>query len=481
MTGLRHAVARWRSPFVTFRALIPEATVRAGVEIERRFSGIEVVLPKTLDLAEIHALLRAVQLGERTFATIGRIKFRRAPWALFASLDEQPPLADDDDFSAAFVRECAKRRDCSLVVNLVRAFLMHYPKGSDFFHHWREEVFRRLEMARRLPCVKLRESVEQSGLLDANGPERLWGQYLASDLEPDQWLKHIGLDGPLVRRGLVEEVFQAGLRVARNGLGSSAWGRAELGRLYKLALFNGDADQELRFAAPHHRIGLLEAMLIPFGEGNPDRSLRPFVRGFVLEHFGDPRLDAARWQGVSDAARRIFHGWLVEDTLEDFFRLLEYVSRHDEVAHRHWRYRKAFWSAYLAKGVIRDAWVVLAPNVDHQARQRLSHEGAAYGKLRAGAGVLRNHAVLILCIERLVITEWSHTGKYRIWLEGAGQKRQPPALYRPEYNRAELTAEPEHEGSHTGSERGRWQGKLSDYIRKRIGVRVTHQQFMPRT
>jgi hypothetical protein len=41
--------------------------------------------------------------------------------------------------------------------------------------------------------------------------------------------------------------------------------------------------------------------------------------------------------------------------LEDFFRVLDETAQDS-----HWKYRKAFWSAYLRRDVIVDAWATSA-------------------------------------------------------------------------------------------------------------------------
>ena len=44
--------------------------------------------------------------------------------------------------------------------------------------------------------------------------------------------------------------------------------------------------------------------------------------------------------------------WLARASLDVFFKLIE-----EHALEAHWRYRQAFWLAYLQKGIISDAWL----------------------------------------------------------------------------------------------------------------------------
>ena len=61
----------------------------------------------------------------------------------------------------------------------------------------------------------------------------------------------------------------------------------------------------------------------------------------------DPRLTQSGWTSVSPAAKDVMLRWMVSASLEDFFALIARRAQED-----HWRYRKAFWSAYLKRDYI---------------------------------------------------------------------------------------------------------------------------------
>jgi hypothetical protein len=168
------------------------------------------------------------------------------------------------------------------------------------------------------------------------------------------------------------------------------------------------------------------------------------------------------------------YGWLSEIVLEDFFRLLDYSAKYDSDADRQWKYRKAFWSACLRNGLIDNAWVALGRKVAESAEYFLEGKKNIYAEIY-GTGVQGHHAVLILQISNMIITEWSHSGKYRFWDEG---HPDCPKLYRSSYVRDDVVANPDFEGIHYAASRGTWQGEVADYIRSQTGVNLTFNEYM---
>jgi hypothetical protein len=169
--------------------------------------------------------------------------------------------------------------------------------------------------------------------------------------------------------------------------------------------------------------------------------------------------------------------WLVENTLEDFFRLVsESAGGNDRDADRQWPYRRAFWEAYLDGGHIVDAWVVLGEYVQRDAQRVFGNQGIGYGKLLRGYNVKHYHAVLILKIGDLVITEWSHMGKYRVWHD---DNRNAPKFYLPEYTRNDLVTQPDFDGSHMGADYGKWQGNLANHVANWTGIAIHFNDYMP--
>jgi hypothetical protein len=238
--------------------------------------------------------------------------------------------------------------------------------------------------------------------------------------------------------------------------------------------------QELR--GPIAR-GLLGAWL----DGGPEPlvPLRDRVRDFLLAKLGDPRTRPAHWTPVGEEATALMRRWLTGATLDAFFDLIdEYALDHQ------WRYRKAFWSAYLERGFIEDAWLALGPAVRLAARTIRDLAGA-YAQLDGAAGD-PNQSVLLMRIGPLVLCEWSHNGKLRAWPRDWANA---PALYQERYAREALRTQglpfpPNPENGkggaadgmgliHGGSANGLWQGSAAELIARRAGIRLGREDWMP--
>jgi len=174
--------------------------------------------------------------------------------------------------------------------------------------------------------------------------------------------------------------------------------------------------------------------------------------------------------------------WLVEDTIEAFFQLIQYVSRGNSDLERQWPYREKFWNSYLHRGVVQGAWVVLSPNIDPQALRMLKLDRDGYGMFSSNSGLLHNHVALILRIGNLVITDWNYNGKYRVWNEDIADPEQSPKLYKNTYmHKDRLISGAQFDGAHHATENYTWQKTLSKYISDKAGITMPEREYRLRS
>lgn len=166
----------------------------------------------------------------------------------------------------------------------------------------------------------------------------------------------------------------------------------------------------LRFG--HLKVPIAVALLKPFAKQKAPERARELVGNFLCQTIGDPRIHRRHWHDIPEEVRNVLLRWLVGDSLEDFFRVLDRTA-----LDRHWVYRRAFWLAYFDRELIDDAWIVVDPAAAPILRRNFAGEVRA-GRLRRGANVQVNHSVLLLCIRGVTIAEWSHNGKCRVWRRG---------------------------------------------------------------
>ncbi|WP_339854366.1 EH signature domain-containing protein [Porticoccus hydrocarbonoclasticus] len=433
-------------------------------------------IPSKFDLEETYNELIRCSDHWGTLANLPLKHIKRAPWVIFSDqVEGQTPLIERGDFISHYLRVLEERRSNGATLSLASAFLMHYPIHSNHFSQLCRWLAQKVETLTNPRGKRLYSRHQSYRLFDEDGA-RAFGSQLFQSMSPGVLLDEAGFNGLAGGQGFAR--YSAGVLIAlySRQLKEGKLDQEHLDIWLRFLGESTDGEKRLRYTSLRKMI--VHALLKPFIEKDPDGELKERIQEFLLKYFDDPRLSRSRWQGVDELAIEVMFRWLVRSTLQDFFRVVREGSRYDSDADRMWPYREAFWSAYLDKGVIDDAWVVLGDEIAQRAREFLRENAGAYGKLKRGDGARSTHAVLILRVGDLVISEWSHTGKYRAWMHG---NQYAPRFYvsNRAYRRLELVARPEFEGSHHGAENGTWQRKLADLIAENTGIRITRMEYMP--
>ncbi len=209
----------------------------------------------------------------------------------------------------------------------------------------------------------------------------------------------------------------------------------------------------------------------------PSNRLRDKVLTYLRQYLGDPRIERNRWAGASDETRQTVRTWLSALSLDAFFDVVGRFAGNAGMGQQ-WAARKAFWSACLKAGHIKDSWLVLGDNVARAVSDNENLRGS-YGRLR---DTDPNRSVLLIQIGDLVFSEWTYNGKLRAWNTGA---RNAPRLFRAHYEREEITGDglqfpppqdkqylkisgPDGIPHYKGEEV--WQGRTAALLRLREGI-----------
>jgi hypothetical protein len=251
---------------------------------------------------------------------------------------------------------------------------------------------------------------------------------------------------------------------------------AAIDTLMDWATHDGDPEQgRIRLRYPDMVGSIVNALLLPWLSQAPDKDIERKVRNFVIAAIGDPRfaISSAQWSDVDRSAREVLIGWLTRASVVQFFEIVsQTMSKPDEK--RMWKYRRKFWSAYLPH--ISNAWVAFGVEGEHLARQMAARTQDSsfkqFGRLNGSAQ--STHAVLIVTIGDLVIAEWSHSGKCRMWPRGHPQAPRP---YQPDYNAYDLRWSDWWEQSHHGNETYGWQRKFEQKIRHETGIKMRFSDY----
>ena len=426
--------------------------------------------PDQFDLRIEYEKARAAYETDVSVDHLSKRTLRMIPWLLFSPPDEAlTPLADIPGFLNSYLQTIYSTGYEKCWCILFYILMLKYPVSHSLFPGLLISVRNGLSVAHEEKGKNLYTKSQQFYLLAQDGPDSFIHNN-SYEKSFNQSLSLAGLTGELQTGQFAFYAYKEWLGVIQQQIQSTT---NPLEFIQQVLTDSVTEDHQFIFASCKN--ALVEALLLPFANRSASDAIRKLLKEFIFLHFKDPRMDSSRWVNISTKAKDVFLSWLVESTLHSFFQLLDYVSRSDATADRHWTYRKAFWSAYLRHGMIDEAWLVLGPDAYDNAKHFLSDE-TEYGRfIRGGGVVLPNHSTLIIRIGSLVITEWSHVGSYRLW---QSFHDRTPKFYKVYYKRSDLVTLPMIEDAHRGSENGNWQNKLARTIQDHTGIEVSSHEYM---
>jgi hypothetical protein len=427
-------------------------------KLEAKFTD-GVAVPTAEDIAvTAERLSSSVSIDSTDQLT--RKDWKKAAWCLWF---KDNPLAQNSYFLSRYLDNLDSWRRRSLVKPLIIAYLQDFSEGQPGI----DLVARRLQRIVDNWEWAWRERSREFQLFDPKKAPAIISQIcLNPDTSLEDTLRAAGISGgQLSSGGMAEAAFEKSLLRLVRSFEEAGQSSSTLERILEWASDSG----EIRF--PNQKVYLAEALLRPWFDRTPDDDTKSRIEEFLLRHYGDPRLRPGEWQGVSDDARRVLMKWLAEAALEQF---LDIVDRF--AVERMWKYRRAFWSAYMGLGYIPEAWVVFAK---HGAKEvsRVFDKKAIFGRID-GSGVDPAHAVLLMKMGGLTIADWSHNGKCHIWLPG---NRNAPNLYERSYDRDDFVVGSDNDGGtiHSSAQGGFWQGRVANFIQINTGISIPRTQYMP--
>lgn len=458
--SLRSELARvWRpSPLATAS---PKLVKTAIADIERLWGERPPRQPEPFALGKIHRAIWTSWHGPAKLQDVGRHDLKWLPYVVYRPLDGAPCLAADPDFAReflAFLDAETRRLPPALWVTL-----RDYPASMPTFPVLLTGLAGKLLSSRVWSARVWQQRHENYRLFDPAGPEALAESLLkVGGSKVEDILAGAGLIGDLSSGGFIRAVHRQLLAKLTN---SPQRGMLEANVLTRPFEFMEVDRHKLKLEDMAAEIA--DALLVPCSGQATHPATRHSIQDFLLRHLDDPRVFPQKWQRVSDEGRAVMLRWLVEATLEDFFRL---IGRYAWMPH--WQYRHAFWHAYFRAGVISDACVVLGDEARAAARDVFRQQAVQFGRFSGGAQ--RDHSVLLLRIGNLVVAEWSHNGACRVW---DADDSIAPKLHELRYDGTQLKTGADHEQRHHASETYTWQRQLADYIRRETGIVVYQRDY----
>lgn len=379
----------------------------------------------------------------------------------------ESPLAGDNGFLKDFLNSCDNKIKKSLCRVLIWIYLFNYGSnkiGISILGKWLEKAVVTWDWHwsdKQKTFNLFGNDTAHSYIADA---------VLLDTHDINDTLTFCGIGGNLQSAGMASAAFGDAYRkfktIAKNS--DSKYVFSYLNRLLTWACVDGET-----FNYPSLKIPFIECLLLPWISITPNPDIKTKIQSFLIDCFGDPRLGKTSWNGVNEEAMRVIRGWLVESSLKQFLDVV------DELAVEHqWQYRRKFWLAYFNKNHISDAWVAFANNGEYKAleiaKRTNDNSWLSFGEFD-GSGD-QNHAVLILRIGDVIIADYSHNGKCRIWNRG---NKKAPTPYASRYGHADLMyGNADSEYRHVGSPNHVWQGRVADKIAETTGIRLNEKDYM---
>lgn len=468
---LKDSLERWTGFPRIVEAFEPRHARKASARILRRLEGIHPRRPEPYDLEDLHRRVSTIWKRDQSFDRIAPRDLRRVPWILFHGHSRANWLGADRNMVTRFGQWLSGGVRSSSVRSLLHEFLRVYPSELDTFEDVRRLLSHAIGGSQSLPpsLLRWRQCCRDFGLLDADvGLSFVSNLVVSASDEPNAGLRQAGLDAGLETSGFLRSGIQKFLPRAKLLLEQNWLGPHPLGHLLELLELNG----RLRFGGRSIRKEIAVSLLSPFLSRQAAPKIEERLRPFFLQHFGDPRLPSGwhNWVGIPDDVRRVMIRWLVERALEEFLALIK-----ETALDRHWRYREAFWRAFLQKNLIDDIWFALGLQAKRQLRRIRKQQGeiVTTANLR---GAVSGQSVLLLRMPGVTVAEWSHNGSCRFWLDG---NSGAPKLYEREYHKFDVMSAADFTQAHHGSPIGTWQDKIAAWLRQNTGIRIDRADYFP--
>ncbi|AOW52318.1 TPA: hypothetical protein I8Y95_000312 [Legionella pneumophila] len=441
-------------------------------ELEKKFAVTDHS-PSIVEIEKIYfRFAQAIENKELT--SISNREWRMSPYIFWYQNGESKPLGSNYDFISQYINWLKRNSTPGNWRKLIHVFLRDYNQRSNY-----KLIFQQISCVIREEldsCSKKNNLIrwtERDRQINLFSRDFCLNKAIDSFIQDancdwDEFAILSGLHGDLGQTGYAESIGKELLNKI-NTLPSEELLNATINYYFN----NG----QIRFN--DHRVKLIEALLSPWATNayKISSELKKRVHDILIENFKDPRIIAHQrngWRSVNQSSLQIMLRWLVGDSIEQFFDIVDQMALDHQ-----WKYRKAFWMAYFARGYLDEAWFALGPDAQYYAETHFGNK-LSFGKIVKECS--SNQSVLIIKIKDLVFAEWSHNGKCRAWLT---TDPSCPSHYKDNYSGSNLKAKslkivPHYQTDgiqHQGSENYSWQEKLNDFIYQHTGIKVYHYDF----
>lgn len=200
-------------------------------------------------------------------------------------------------------------------------------------------------------------------------------------------------------------------------------------------------------------------------------SAKNWLMQLIFRYMGDPRGNDTAWLYVEEEAKEIFLHWLVKNDFAVFFYIIA------STADRRWKYRQAFWSAYMDE--IRASRIIIGQKAKLILNDRPKEEKSKLMAYDFLEGKSSDTSLLVFTIGQYTFIEVSYNGKLRIY----SRAKSPIQIFAQGHRTIPyshlINSDTEQEFVHTNP-MGRgpnWQPKVRDWIYDYCGIWREEQQW----
>ncbi|EPJ56199.1 MAG: hypothetical protein OFPI_00900 [Osedax symbiont Rs2] len=408
----------------------------------------------------IEAAIAEIKLGTATNITTKNLRI-----FCIAGLSSFDHLSDVVKLVRHFLEEVYKRGKSSLY----RALINGYLRVADSPSPWIEEIRNFLLLTiEQLPNAWILRCKE-FGLLDRAPCLKLAEMFMDKTVDFEAQLRRAGITGSLKTVGIGNQLLQ----ILCTKLSTSNW-LVEEDAIFLFDRFTHLIQQDgtVIYKGSTNQVSIVDALLRPCIDQQPEIVIQKQIEHLLLGEYKDPRVNPGKWGNVPEELTLILKRWLTKQAIGLLIQVLNRTAED-----HHWDSRNAFWSYYLDHDLVEEAWVVFGPEATRHAEDLVRtntdfHKGT-FGSFEKGKGYIQpNHSVLIMRIDNVVIAEWTHNGKVRLWLNDTNT---PPSFYKQYYSADRLRGlkfvpDAGYTHDHTGS----WKGKVTQFIYQHTGIKHPH-------
>lgn len=200
-------------------------------------------------------------------------------------------------------------------------------------------------------------------------------------------------------------------------------------------------------------------------------SAKNWLMQLIFRFMGDPRGNDTAWLYVEEEAKKIFLHWLVKNDFAVFFHIIA------STADRRWKYRQAFWSAYMDE--IRASRIIIGQKAKLILNDRSKEEKSKLMAYDFLEGKSSDTSLLVFTIGQYTFIEVSYNGKLRIY----SRAKSPIQIFAQGHRTIPyshlINSDTEQEFVHTNP-MGRgpnWQPKVRNWIYDYCGIWREEQQW----